>query len=71
VNGWNITVHLDFFQGLEVIAEGLQRWSADYAALRIEQLRLCSELNCFMERLASHYAQWLCCITAMACSSTD
>lgn len=30
---------------LEVIVEGVQRWSADNAALRIERLRLCSELN--------------------------
>lgn len=39
-----------------MIAKGVQRWSADNAALIIEQLGLCSELISLLKSLASHYA---------------
>lgn len=51
------TVHVvrHFPQGLEMTAKGVQRWSTNKATLRIEQLKLHSELNSLLEKLASHY----------------
>lgn len=49
-------------------AKGVQRWSTDGAALIIEQLRLCSELNSLLEKLAGRDAP---CMTVMTCSGTE
>lgn len=52
-----------------MIAKGVQRWGADIAALIIEQLRLCSELNWPLGKTG----QPLCtpCLMTMACSRAD
>ena len=40
-----------FLQGSETTSKRVQRWGADNAPLRIEQLRLCSELNSLLAKV--------------------